>query len=158
MGGIQLMNATARPLVVREVVTIDAPVAVVWEVLTTVRWISQWDELPDEWDSDHLALGSELRWNRVDGGWTKLTVVEFEPNARLRLALYGSTWPLPPSAYDVGYDYSLARAAGGTRLEIEIGDFEALPHGEDFQAAAIDFASRAADRIRKLAFEVGRRR
>jgi uncharacterized protein YndB with AHSA1/START domain len=152
------MMATARPLVVRETVTIDAPVAAVWEVLTTLRWIAEWDDLPDEWESDWLALGSELRWNRVDGGCTKLTVVALEPGERLRLALYGSTWPLPPSAYDVGYAYSLAPVAGGTRLDIEIGDFDALPHGEDFHAASLDFAERAGRKIGEIAVEVARQR
>jgi uncharacterized protein YndB with AHSA1/START domain len=149
-------TATAWPLVARESVTIDAPPEAVWEVLTTLRFFAEWDDLPDEWDSDRLALGSELRWNRVDGGYTRLTVVAFVPGERLRLALYGSTWPLPPSAYDVGYAYSLRPAAGGTRLAIEIGDFDALPHGEDFHAAALDFAERAARKIGELAVEVGR--
>jgi uncharacterized protein YndB with AHSA1/START domain len=152
------VTATARSLLVRETVTIDAPPAAVWEVLTSLRWIAEWDDLPDEWDGDRLTFGSELRWNRVDGGCTKLTVVAFVPGERLRFALYGSTWPLPPSAYDVGYAYSLTPVAGGTRLDIEIGDFDALPHGEDFHAASLDFAERAARKIGELAVGVGRQR
>jgi uncharacterized protein YndB with AHSA1/START domain len=145
------VTTTARPLVVREAATMKAPVDAVWEVLTSMRAIAEWDELPDEWEGERLRLGSALRWNRVDGGWTTLTVVAFEPGARLRLALYGSTWPRPRSAYDIGYEYSLSAVAGGTRLDVEIGDFDELPHGEDFHAAALDFASRAVRKIRELA-------
>ncbi len=152
------MTTLIRPLVARTAVTIGAAPATVWDVLTTLPSIAEWDDLPDEWDGDRLALGTALVWHRVDGGFTRLTVVAFEPHERLRLALYGSTWSLPPSAYGVGYSYFLEVAAGGTRLGIEIGDFAELPHGEDFHDAARDFAETAARKIKQLAERAARSR
>ena len=140
-----------RPLVVRTAVSIDAPASAVWRVLTSVTSLGEWDDLPDHYDGETLVLGSELLWRRVDGGYTKLTVTAFEPERRLRLVLYGSTWPLPPAAYDVGYTYSLTPLGDRTTLAIEIGDFGVLAHGEDFYDASMDFASRAARKIRELA-------
>ncbi len=142
---------TDRPLVVRTSVSIDAPASAVWAVLTTLRCIGEWDDLPDEYDGDSLTLGSELLWRRLDGGYTRLTVTAFEPYRRLRLALYGSTWSLPPASYDVGYTYSLADHAGATLLSIEIGDFAELYRGEDFYEASLDFGNRASRRIKELA-------
>ncbi len=142
---------TERPLVVKTEVSIDAPASSVWRVLTSLPALGEWDDLPDEYDGDALALGSELLWRRMDGGYTKLTVTAFEPPRRLRLALYGSTWPLPPSAYDVGYTYSLTELGRRTTLVIEIGDFADLAHGEDFYEASLDFGHRASSRIRELA-------
>jgi uncharacterized protein YndB with AHSA1/START domain len=152
------VTALARPLVARTAVTIAAPAEAVWGVLTTIASIAEWDDLPDEWEGDRLALGSSLVWRRVDGGFTRLTVADFEPERHLRLSLYGSTWPLPPSAYGVGYSYSLEAAGTGTRLGIEIGDFAELSHGEDFQEAARDFADAAALKIKELAERTSRRR
>jgi hypothetical protein len=145
------VTALARPLVARTEVTIGASVEAVWEVLTTLPSIAEWDDLPDEWEGDRLALGKALVWHRVDGGFTRLTVVAFEPLRRLRLALYGSTWPLPASAYEVGYSYALETREGGTALVIEIGDFAVLPHGEDFLAASREFGEAAARKIKELA-------
>jgi uncharacterized protein YndB with AHSA1/START domain len=151
MKGQTVERERVQPLVVRTAVAIDAPVAAIWEVLTTLRSFGEWDDLPDEYDGDSLTLGSELRWRRVDGGYTKLTVTAFEPPTRLRLALYGSTWPLPPASYDVGYTYSLADDAGRTWLSIEIGDFAALSHGEDFYEASLGFGKAASRKIKELA-------
>jgi hypothetical protein len=141
----------ATPLVVRSTISIEAPAEAVWDVLTGVRFLGEWDDLPDEYASDRLALGSELTWKRVDGGYTRLTVDAFEPLRRMRLALYGSTWPGPPSEYDVGYAYSLAEESGVTTLSLEIGDFAGIPFGLDHYDASLEFASRAARRIKALA-------
>ncbi len=139
------------PLVVRTSVAIDAPPSTVWAVLTTLRSMGEWDDLPDEYSGESLALGSELRWKRVDGGYTMLTVTGFEPRKRLRLSLYGSSWELPPSSYDVAYTYSLADRDGRTLLSIEIGDFARLPHGRDFYDASLEFGRTASRRIKDLA-------
>ena len=157
-GGERVMSAvpkstdgTVLPLVVRTTVAIDAPTSAVWAVLTTLRSIGEWDDLPDEYSGESLALGSELLWKRVDGGYTMLTVTGFEPRKRLRLSLYGSTWELPPASYDVAYTYSLADQDGRTMLSIEIGDFAGLPHGKDFYDASLEFGKTASRGIKDLA-------
>src|SRR6266496_2072232 len=140
-----------QPRVVSTKVAIDAPTSTVWAVLTTLRSMGEWDDLPDEYSGESLALGSELRWKRVDGGYTLLTVTGFEPRKRLRLSLYGSSWELPPASYDVAYTYSLADEDGRTLLAIEIGDFAGLPHGQDFYDASLEFARTASRKIKDLA-------
>src|SRR5262245_14369205 len=133
------ITMTPPPLVVRTAISLDAPASRVWRVLTDVRSFGQWDDLPDEYVGDSIELGSELVWIRMDVGYTKLTVTVFEPCARLKLARYGSTWPLPPDCYDVGYTYALAEHGGRAALSMEIGDFAAIPHGRDFYEASVDF-------------------
>jgi uncharacterized protein YndB with AHSA1/START domain len=139
------------PLVARTAVSIDAPASRVWSVLTDARLFGRWDEAPDARNGDSLELGSGLLWMRMDGEYTKLTVTVFEPPSRLKLALYGSTWPLPPDAYDVGYTYSVAERFGRAALSIEIGDFAEILHSQDYYDAAVEFAARAAWKIKKLA-------
>jgi len=148
---LAVFGARKEPLVVRTSVAIEAPPSAVWAVLTTLRFLGEWDDLPDEYSGESLALGSELVWKRVDGGYTRLTVTGFEPRKRLRLSLYGSSWELPPDSYDVAYTYSLADQDRGTLLSIEIGDFAGLPHGRDFYDASLEFGRTASRKIKDLA-------
>ncbi len=148
---LAVFGARKEPLIVRTSVAIEAPPSAVWAVLTTLRFLGEWDDLPDEYSGESLALGSELVWKRVDGGYTRLTVTGFEPRKRLRLSLYGSSWELPPDSYDVAYTYSLADQDRGTLLSIEIGDFAGLPHGRDFYDASLEFGRTASRKIKDLA-------
>jgi len=148
---LAVFGARREPLVVSTSVAIDAPTSTVWAVLTTLRSMGEWDDLPDEYSGESLALGSELRWKRVDGGYTLLTVTGLEPGKRLRLSLYRSSWELPPASYDVAYTYSLADQDGRTLLSIEIGDFAGLPHGQDFYDASLEFGRTASRKIKDLA-------
>lgn len=144
-------DVTEHPLVVRMAISIDAPVSTVWTVLTTLRLLGEWDDLPDEHSGDSLAPGSELIWHRIDGGYTKLTVTSFEPHRSLRLSLYGSSWDLPQASYDVGYTYSLSARDDRTLLSVEIGDFAQLRRGKDFYDASVEFGERASRKIKELA-------
>ena len=139
------------PLVVRATVFIDALPGRVWAVLTGLRSLADWDDLPDRYAGESLKLGSELVWNRIDGGYTKLTVTTCDQERRLRLSLYASHWEHPPAAYDIAYTYSLAASEGVTRLFIEIGDFSVLPRGQAFFDASREFADRAGAKIKALA-------
>jgi len=151
-------EGAAPSLVARTSIAIDAAPSAVWSVLTTVRLIGEWDDLPDEYSGESLALGSELRWKRVDGGYTSLTVTAFEPSKRLRLSLYASSWERPPASYDVAYTYALADQGGHTLLTIEIGDFASLPRGRDFYEASLEFGPKASRKIKDLAEGSGRGR
>jgi len=153
---LAVFGAGKPPLVVRTSVAIDAPPSAVWAVLTTLRLMGEWDDLPDQYRGESLALGDELLWRRVDGGYTRLTVTGFEPRKRLRLSLYASSWELPPDSYDVAYTYSLADRGGRTLLSIEIGDFAPLPHGQDFHDASLEFGRTASRKIKDLAEERGK--
>jgi len=77
------------PLVVRGTVSIDAPPARVWPVLTSLRSLAKWDDLPDRYSGESLELGGELVWDRIDGGYTRLTVTVCDPERRHDLATLG---------------------------------------------------------------------
>jgi len=139
------------PLVVKATVFINALPGRVWAVLTDLRSLADWDDLPDRYSEESLKHGSELVWNRIDGGYTRLTVTTCDQERRLRLSLYASHWEHPPAAYDIAYTYSLAAREGGTLLVIEIGDFSVLRRGQAFFDASREFADRAGAKIKALA-------
>jgi uncharacterized protein YndB with AHSA1/START domain len=139
--------------VVKATVFIHALPGRVWAILTGLRSLADWDDLPDRYAGESLQHGSELVWNRIDGGYTKLTVTTCDQERRLRLSLYASHWEHPPAAYDIAYTYSLAAGEGGTLLFIEIGDFSVLRRGQAFFEASREFADRAGAKIKALAEE-----
>lgn len=148
--GFDLMAAAwqaSPPLLVEAQLQIPAPPARVWQVLTTPHYIRQWDDLPDGYGEEPLALGSTISWE----GHATLTVTIFEPPHHLRMALYVATWEQPPSAYDIAYTYKLTEQDGGTQLTITVGDFAPLATGQAYYDASVEFASAAEQKIKELA-------
>jgi len=114
-------------------------------------FIRQWDELPEDHDDQaFLEVGSLILWNQPNGQLTKLTVTRCETNKLLKINLYNSSWPLPESAYDIAYLYTLHQQYG-TSLEIGIGDFSVLSEGEKYYKASLEFGETAAVKIKSLA-------
>jgi len=135
-----------QELTVSKKITIEAPVAKVWEVLIAPKYIRQWDDLPQDFEDYYLEYGKVIDWS----GMTRLTVTACEPNELLVFSLYVSKWEQPPSHYDINYRYRLAEEDGGALLELEIGDFSVLPDGRDYYASSEEFAETALEKIKNL--------
>ena len=136
----------AQELTVSKKITIEAPVAKVWEVLIAPKYIRQWDDLPHDFEDYYLEYGKVIDWS----GMTRLTVTACEPNERLVFSLYVSKWEHPPSQYDIAYRYRLTDQENRTLLELEIGDFSVLPDGKDYYASSEEFAGTALEKIKNL--------
>ncbi|MGG7661728.1 SRPBCC family protein [Dyadobacter sp. BHUBP1] len=136
----------AQELTVSKKITIEAPVAKVWEVLIAPKYIRQWDDLPNDFEDYYLEYGKVIDWS----GMTRLTVTGYEPNKLLIFSLYVSKWEHPPSYYDIAYRYRLAEEGETTLLELEIGDFSVLPDGKDYYASSEEFAEMALEKIKNL--------
>ena len=136
-------------LLVKNTILIKAPAGRVWEVLTTPRFIKQWDELPEDFGDAPLSKGSVINWE----GYSKLTVTEFEPGKLLKMKLYAEKWEKPEAAYDVAYTFSLGEEKGNTRLTLSIGDFAVLPNGQSYYEASLEFADTATKKIKELSEE-----
>ncbi|WP_342083542.1 SRPBCC family protein [Dyadobacter sp. OTU695] len=135
-----------QELTVSRKIRIEAPVSKVWEVLIAPKYIRQWDDLPHDFEDYYLEQGKVIDWS----GMTRLTVTGYEPNKLLVFSLYVSKWEQPPSQYDINYIYRLTEEENGTLLELEIGDFSALPDGRDYYASSEEFAGAALEKIKNL--------
>jgi uncharacterized protein YndB with AHSA1/START domain len=134
-------------LIVNNAITIQAPVASVWEVLTRPEFIKEWDDIPQSFKEDRLQLGSVIEWDKQ----VRLTVKEYIPYQHLVLSLYSFSWPLPSSAYDITYSYTLSEHPNEVGLTIEIGDFAPLKDGRSYYEESIKFIKTAAPKIKALA-------
>jgi uncharacterized protein YndB with AHSA1/START domain len=134
-------------LIAKDQITINSPVAKVWEVLVAPKYIRQWDDLPDGFDDYYLETGRSIEW----AGLSKMTVTDSEPNKLLRLSLYVSKWELPPGSYDIAYTYKLTDLGSQTVLTVEIGDFSVLEDGHKYFEASVAFAKEALPKIKNLA-------
>lgn len=136
----------AQELTVSKKITIEAPVAKVWEVLIAPKYIRQWDDLPQDFEDYYLEHGKVIDWS----GMTRLTVTGYDPNELLVFSLYVSKWEQPPSQYDISYRYRLTAEENKTLLELEIGDFSVLADGKDYYASSEEFADLALEKIKSL--------
>ncbi|MBD8497240.1 SRPBCC family protein [Paenibacillus arenosi] len=139
-----------NPFIVHHQIVIEAPASAIWEVLVSPQYMKQWDDLPEGYGSDLLVLGSIIDWE----GYSQLTVVEFEPEQRLRLALYVPKWPLPAEQYNIGYTYTVLQQGEHNLLTVEIGDFAAIPHGESYYDESVKFADLSLQKIKQLAEQI----
>ena len=127
-------------LIAETTVDIRAPATKVWQVLTVPSYIAQWDDVPEAFDGEALHLGSEFVWEG-ENGVTKLTVVALKPPAYLRQAWRASHAPTETDS--IAYSYALAKREGRTRLTITVGDWAALPDGEQYHEASMEFTKDA---------------
>lgn len=140
-------------LTVRDDILIEAAPSRVWEVLVNPTYVAQWDELPEDYPSDNMTVGSKVVWDHPNGDQTITTVIKAEENTELVIALYGSIWKKQPKKGDVAYRYRLEQRDSNTLLKIEIGDFSLLANGRDYYDASVEFAAVAKQTIKKLTEE-----
>lgn len=97
----------AEQLFVKDDILIEAPPSTVWEVLVNPKYVAQWDELPEDYPSDHMTEGSKVVWELPNGGETVTTIIKAEETKALTIALYVSHWEVKPNEGDVAYRYLL---------------------------------------------------
>jgi uncharacterized protein YndB with AHSA1/START domain len=137
----------SKSLIVQHSIRIDAPLDRVWEVLTKPQYIRQWDELPEDFGDYEISPATIIEWP----GYSKLSVVEFELNKKLRYALYVPAWN-DESINNIGYTYSLSVDDNGyTWLAVEIGDFAILNEGDKYYDESFTFGQTASQKIKELA-------
>ncbi|MGV3458962.1 MAG: hypothetical protein ACO1N9_00765 [Flavobacterium sp.] len=137
----------SKSLIVKNSVRIDAPLNRVWEVLTKPQYIRQWDDLPEDFGDYEISPATIIEWP----GYSKLSVVEFELNKKLRYALYVPAWN-DESINNIGYTYTLSVDDNGyTWLTTEIGDFAILNEGDKYYDESFTFGQTASQKIKELA-------
>jgi uncharacterized protein YndB with AHSA1/START domain len=137
----------SKSLIVKNNIRIDAPVSRVWDVLTKPHYIRQWDSLPEDFGDYEIHPATIIEWP----GYSKMSVVEFELNKKLRYSLYVPAWK-DENVSNVGYTYSLSvDNEGYTWLGIEIGDFAILTEGDKYYGESLSFGQTASQKIKQLA-------
>lgn len=136
----------SKSLIVRNNIRIDAPLSRVWDVLTKPHYIRQWDELPEDFGDYEIHPATVIEWP----GYSKLSVVEFELNKKLRYSLFVPAWK-EENVNNIGYTYSLSVDDNGyTWLGIEIGDFAILTESDKYYDESVRFGETASQKIKKL--------
>lgn len=138
-------------LIVNGEILIDASPEKVWEVLTKPKYVAQWDELPEDYPSEDMTVGSKVVWNLPNGGESVTKIIKAEEMKQLKIALYVSNWEKKPKEGDVAYLYNLEEKEGQTLLTIEIGDFSLIKNGEMYYDASVEFATESKETIKALA-------
>jgi uncharacterized protein YndB with AHSA1/START domain len=136
-----------QSVIVKDKIEINAAKEKVWEVLTNPDFIKQWDELPENYSSGQLKMGSVIEWE----GYSRLIVTEFEEASKLKLSMFLPRVTLDASMYDVSYQYTLSGDKNSTVVHFEIGDFSTLPNAQDYYDASLTFVQTAKGKIKELA-------
>lgn len=137
---------THGPLTAAYTIDIDASALDIWNVLTKTRYIEQWDDVPETFQDEALALGAVLEWP----GFARLTVTRFEPASYLKLAYHHPGWPAGVAGID--YQYQIDCQAAASRLAIRVGDWAKAPdgNGDDHHAASVEFVRTACLKIKAI--------
>ncbi|TDE18169.1 SRPBCC domain-containing protein [Dyadobacter psychrotolerans] len=136
-----------KELIVESKTIIDAPVNKVWEVLIAPKFIRQWDSLPEDFADYYLEVGREIEWS----GSSKITVTKMVAHEYLSMSLFLAKWGLSPSEVNISYAYTISVSGEQTVLSVKIGDFGALPEGEEYHMTYAEFAEKVLEKIKALA-------
>ncbi|WP_261178572.1 hypothetical protein [Anaerobacillus sp. CMMVII] len=63
-------------LIVKNEILIEATPEKVWEVLITPKYISQWDELPEDYPLEKMTEGSKVVWDLPNDGQSITTIIK----------------------------------------------------------------------------------
>ena len=56
-----------KELTVRTEILIDATTTNLWEVLINPKYVAEWDELPEDYPKEEMAVGSKVVWDLPNG-------------------------------------------------------------------------------------------
>ena len=144
----------SNELTVKDEVLIEAPPSKVWEVLVKPKFVSKWDELPENYPEEDMALGSKVIWELPNGGQSITTIIKADQNKELIIALNVTNREIQPKEGDVAYRYLLEERGSDTLLKIEIGDFSLIKNGQMYYDASVEFASNSKNVIKELAEDI----
>lgn len=140
-----------QKLIVEDSVVIKATPNKIWEVLTKPKYVSQWDELPEDYPTDDMTEGSEVVWELPNGGKSITTIIKAIEFKELKIALNVTTWEIKPPFGEISYHYQLEEIGDQTELKIVIGDFSLIKDGQMYYDASVEFASKSKQTIKELA-------
>lgn len=138
-------------LTVRDKILIEATPSKVWDVLTKPKYVSIWDELPENYPEEDMTFGSKVVWDLPNGGQSITTIIKADTNKELTIALNVTNWEIIPKEGDVAYRYFLEPRGNGTLLNIEIGDFSLIKNGQMYYDASVEFACNSKKIIKEFA-------
>lgn len=131
---------TIQELLLRKSITIQTPVQRVWQVLTQLPYLAQWQYIPASTiDDTDLHAGSVMQWrDENDDIYLEGMVTTFEPHKMLVMDLRDTRWeqPLEPGA--VSQTFALEEKNGATTLDFTFGDFNKDPDGQAWYEAFRD--------------------
>lgn len=138
-------------LILRKSISINAPAQKVWEVMTQLTYLAQWQYIPaSATDDKDLHAGSAMQWRDENNNvYLEGTVTVFEPHKTLTMDLRDTRWkkPLEPGA--ISQTFTLEENDGITTLKFTFGDFNKDPDGKAWYEAFRD--NNELEDIKKMA-------
>ncbi|MBC7937755.1 MAG: SRPBCC domain-containing protein [Rhizobacter sp.] len=122
-----------KQLIAEEAIEIDAPLSVVWELLTDPDKIKKWTLLKIDFNEDSpLEMGSEFYWKDEKGkACARGTVIEFERERMIRTSAYFYHWNRFVDPDALSEIYMVVKKNGKLLLTHTYGDFSLVPGGEE---------------------------
>jgi uncharacterized protein YndB with AHSA1/START domain len=143
-------------LFVDQSIEINAPVAKVWETLTSREYTAQWASefnggSPLQIESD-WKLGNPVFWKDQHGK----TIVEgnvtaLDPGKLLRFTVFDVRSERTSVTEEDGITYQLLEKDNKTTLHVLQGDFSAMPQGEQFRDMSAEIWGHVLPKIKGLA-------
>ncbi|WP_078392723.1 SRPBCC domain-containing protein [Shouchella patagoniensis] len=140
-----------KELSVRTEILIHASPAYVWEVLVNPKYVAEWDELPEDYPTERMTVGSKVIWDLPNGEQSITKIIKADKEKELVIALLGTGWEMKPTEGDVAYHYTLIERGDKTLVTLCIGDFSLLKDGQMYYDASVEFADNAKTTIKRLA-------
>ncbi|HEX2622305.1 MAG TPA: SRPBCC domain-containing protein, partial [Phototrophicaceae bacterium] len=139
---------------------INAPVASIWEVLTSTPLTRQWvsyfgiegGKIVSNW-----KLGDSVEWKSADGKViVEGNVTAIEPVKLLRFTVFDTSSERPPVTEKDGITFELDHQQGTTTLTVMQGDFGKMTDGEKYYRASIEVWKKVLPKIKELAEQSAR--
>jgi uncharacterized protein YndB with AHSA1/START domain len=143
-------------LFVDKSIEIHAPVAKVWEILTSQEYTAQWATEFNRGSPFHLEsdwrLGDPVLWKGQEGK----TIVEgnvtaLEPGKLLRFTVFDVRSERPFVTEEDGITYQLSEKENRTILHVLQGDFSVMPQGQQFRDMSAEIWGHVLPKIKELA-------
>jgi uncharacterized protein YndB with AHSA1/START domain len=119
-------------LIAEETIEIEAPVSVIWELLTDPDKIKKWFPGKMDFKSEGiLEMGNEMYWKNSNGKtFAKGTVIEIEPERYIRISMHFADWDKEADTDALTHIYSIFQKNKKIRLTHTYGDFAKVPGGK----------------------------
>lgn len=145
-----------KNLIAEETIEIEAPVPVIWELLTDPEKIKKWSPFQPDFQNEHvLEMGNEIYWKNNEGRiFAKGTVIELEPGRSIRISVNFTEWEKEADPDALTHIYSIFQKNKTITLTHTYGDFEKVPGGKkifDEYINTVSAGPAALEKIKELA-------
>ena len=148
-------------LFVNKAIEINAPAAMVWDVLTLSEYNGQWAvEFSSGGPQFHLEstweLGSPVYWKGQDGTViVEGNVTAVERNKLLRFTVFDVRMEERPAVTDEdGITFQLAEEEEKTTLHILQGDFSTMTDGAKYRDASAEIWDKVLPKVKRMTEEM----